>query len=349
MPADLRPPPVSSAPDRGPSIPALDRLGDQLTWAAASAIERDRRPATGSWTWALVPLLVVLVLLSVTAVRVAPSAEATVVGAADRTAAHATGRFVLATHTAGARTATDPADPTGPIDLVVRGDYDRSTGRVRSAVDLTRLPGIGAAVAANGTGQVTTMQDGTTLYLQSELFTSSLPSHPTWVRVDLSRLDPAALGGVALEDGLTDPSGFLDLLRGLGDDTVVVDRVLLDGLPTTHYRGTVDLAAAAADLPPADRDRVLDSFARLGLEPAGGRLPVEAWVDEAGSVRRVRAELDLDPSAPGNEAVDATTVTVDYADLGAPAPITLPDPTTAVDITSMVGPLVGRLGGSAPR
>jgi len=209
------------------------------------------------------------------------------------------------------------------------------------------------------------VQDGTTLYLRSDLFSRTLPGHPEWVSIDLARLEsPGAPSGPAgsladvMGSGLAgggtvvaDPADLLDALRGIGPDTVVVEQGDLDGVAVTHYRGTVHLAAAAAAGGPAEAARLREGFAHLGLDAEDAQLPMDVWVDGNGDVRRVETTLDLsqarnrDGSSMGT---GPTTVTTDYLDLGGPSPVEIPTG-SVVDITPMVqGALAGPLGATTP-
>jgi hypothetical protein len=367
--------PGTDPDDPSIQILALDVLGDRLEQAASASIVRKRRAQRAPWAWGLTiaPALAVLAAVLLFSAQLAPAADARVIQAADRTAARTTGRFVMTTRlqapTAGAA-GSAPAAARPDLTLKVAGAYDRSSGRLRTTIDLAGVLGAagGGAAAPSGpgipgaAGAVETIQDGSMLYLRADLFSRSLPGHPEWVSLDLAKLRSpggAATGsladvlgtGVAGGAVVADPADLLDALRGIGADTVVVEQVELDGVATTHYRGTVDLATAAAASGPVESARLREGFAHLGLDAATAVLPMDVWVDEQGEVRRVQTTLDL--SRAHNEdgtsmGTGPTVVTTDYLDLGAPEPISVPA-ANVVDITPMVqGALAGPLGGATP-
>jgi hypothetical protein len=63
----------------------------------------------------------------------------------------------------------------------------------------------------------------------------------------------------------------------------------LGGVPTKHYRGLLDLQTATADFDSSQREQVLQL---QNAWPDQGA-PVDVWVDESGTVRRVVESLDL--------------------------------------------------------
>jgi hypothetical protein len=332
-------------------IPALRALGDQFDLVAADAVlvQQRRRPAP--WPSILAPALVVLAVVLGLSVKLTPPAEAVVLRAAERTAASDTGRFAMSTRVTGGAT-------VGALELSTDGIYDRTTGRLRTTVDLRRALGGASPSAIPGLdGTVDTIEDGTTIYLHAPVFEEALPDHKPWVKVETSQLATSSpLAAAASLDGtVTDPSTFLEALRGIGEDTHVVAREVIDGVSKFHYRGTGDLARAAAALPAGDRDRLRQGFDRLGVDQSAVQIPMDVWVDELGNVRRVRTDVQV-ADRPENDATlrgSVITVTVDYRDVGMPERIVVPDPSTVTDVTDLVnGMLSGPLSGaasSAPR
>jgi hypothetical protein len=341
-------------PHRPDPIPSLVALGHQFDLVAAAAVaaaaERPQR-APRSWGLVVAPAFAVLVALMVVSIRLTPPADAAVVQAAERTAAQVTGRFVMRTHVATAGGTTDR-----PIDLTSEGTYDRASGRLRSTVDLSRV--FGGAGGSGGTGgsiggPVDTIKDGPRVYLRADVFTNMLPKHRPWVVLDTTRINPSSGLAVTgeLDSTVTDPASFLEALRGIGDDTHAVGEEDIDGAATVHFRGTVSLDRAAGQLSPGERDRLREGFAGLGVVGEHLVLPMDVWVDGQGDVRRVATTLDVASattagSAPTAAATASVAISIDYRDLGGPAPIDLPAPDDTSDITDLVntaldGPLQG--------
>ncbi len=167
----------------------------------------------------------------------------------------------------------------------------------------------------------------------------------SWVRIDPAELADSGLlpeGSMELPKGdwgeSLNPGSALDMLRGAGADATVVDEdVLVNGVSTTHYRGTIDLAAAAAELPEDQASRIPD----LGDIPNPG---YDIWVDS--SDRIVRASLDVTVPAPPSAEVGSVTVNVmlNQSDFGKPVSVTAPPAEDVVSLSDMLGGLEG-LGG----
>ena len=113
-----------------------------------------------------------------------------------------------------------------------------------------------------------------------------------------------------------DPSTLLDELRPAGGfEEIGTERV--DGVETTRFQAT---APRRTPLPDLDIGIVGDTITSL-----------EVWVDHDGLVRRLDvATTDVDP-ATGDAAVDTSSVSIRFSDLG--APITIEAPPDAEDIS----------------
>ena len=312
------------------AIPSLDALGDQLETAAARSIggagsPSGRRSAPRPTVWLAVAaaFLAVVVVASVAlAVNRSGSstADAAVVGALQRSSALTSGRFRMSIHLG------DAADGT---DILADGAYDSAGGRTRATVDVgggssvdvvldhgtifVSLPDQGWARLAGGGGDVTAEAGGT----EPASASSAAPALPSG--------DPSGL--FALGGGVADA-------RDLGRDTI-------DGVATSHFGGSVDLGAAFAGLSGPDADRLAGSLAFFGQRvPRSGRLPLDVWVDDAGTVRRMDTTVDLGALGLGElglgslvaSGASTATVSVTFSDLGAPVSIAVPDPATVTDL-----------------
>jgi hypothetical protein len=122
--------------------------------------------------------------------------------------------------------------------------------------------------------------------------------------------------------GHDDPLWPLDALFGASDDIVEMGTDLAGDISTTHYRLTVDLAAADEFLP-AGIGMPEGPFRRLR------QLPTEVWLDSAGLARRIGIQ-----NAAGNRQVWKV---LEFWDFGVPVTITPPDPgqITTPDLTDL--------------
>ncbi|WP_074946716.1 hypothetical protein [Jiangella alba] len=110
--------------------------------------------------------------------------------------------------------------------------------------------------------------------------------------------------------GHHDPLWPLDALFGANDDVVEAGPDTIRDVTTTHYRLTVDLAAADEHLP-AGIAMPEGPFRRMR------RLPAEVWLEDAGLARRVAIQ-----NASGNRQIWQV---LDLWHFGVEVTITLPD------------------------
>ncbi len=211
---------------------------------------------------------------------------------------------------------------TLPLD----GAVDFGTGAFTFTYDLSQLGLPGAA----STKIQARMVDGA-LYLNlgdlsggADRGLSALTGGKTWVKMDLGSL---GLGAPGSSGGLSEanPSGLLDLLRGVGA-VKTIGTETLRGVETTHYRATIDPARALARTPAALRGRV-----QRGLGAIGGTIPVDVWIDGDGRARKI--ETDVDAKA----ATVATSI--EYYDFGTDVSVTAPPASDTFDFSDMLGGL----------
>ena len=201
-------------------------------------------------------------------------------------------------------------DMTIPLEGAI--DFEHDATRFSMSLSGLGIPGAGdASLEAR-------LVDGR-LYLHLGDLAGALFGGRSWAEVPVD-----AMGGAS-----TDPTGFLDSLRGL----TTVDRVGTDtirGVEATHFRGTVSLADAI-DRAPADRREQL----RRALGSADATLPVDVWVDAKDRPVRFAATFELGPVA--------AAVRLDLFDYGADVHVVAPP---ADEVTSLGGLLGG--GATAP-
>ncbi|MFB6672864.1 hypothetical protein ACFCWG_10775 [Streptomyces sp. NPDC056390] len=100
-----------------------------------------------------------------------------------------------------------------------------------------------------------------------------------WVRVDTATMSDGNL----VTGGATDPLAAAELLRGARKVTYVGQSEVA-GTEVRHYRGTVDMAAAARAASPASRQAL--AAAAKGF--AKDQVPFDVYLDDEGRIRKVR-------------------------------------------------------------
>jgi hypothetical protein len=213
-------------------------------------------------------------------------------------------------------------------------DVDQPNEQIDMTMDLGLLGGEMQVVMADGI-----------VYMRSPMFQDA----PTeWVSMDPTELSPeqaAQFGGFGM--GTTDPSAYAGLFAGVFDVEDAGEQEI-DGVTTTHYRGTIDLTRVLenfGDVVGGEVDRAtrkqlqetIDQFEAMGVED---RIEFHLWVDDEGLPRRQRIAMDFGDLVPGDE--EATMdMTVDYSAFGEPVEVQVPRASEVTDVTGLMGKMGG--------
>jgi len=149
------------------------------------------------------------------------------------------------------------------------------------------------------------------------------------VRLDLEQA--AKNFGVDLNSILAqaaqNPASVLDMLRTAGSvETVGSESV--DGVQTTHYKATIDLAKAAGLIGGPAPDAVQQAIANGG--PA--TIPVDVWVGADGYVRKLTVDETV---GTGNESA-TVHLNLGLSDYGTAANVTAPPSGDTLDATGLI-------------
>jgi hypothetical protein len=146
---------------------------------------------------------------------------------------------------------------------------------------------------------ITTIADGTKSYTSSPAL-DSIPEGKKWVEVDAS--SAASKTGAPPANG---PKEGLKVLEGV-EEAEKVGEEDVDGVPTTHYRGTFPHAEEV-----------------FGVKVDVSEPEVEVWIDAQERVRRMRVSLKSAVSGVANSAT-STDITIDYESFGRVPKIEVP-------------------------
>ncbi len=173
-------------------------------------------------------------------------------------------------------------------DLVLHatGAYDLVAGRSSIQLDVgDLLAGVGLAEGDEPLEIV--VVDGDDTYMRFGLFKQLLGTDG-WVRADGERVAGLLGADAGRATAGASPTVLLRALVGAADvETVGADDVR--GVATTHHRGTLDHDGLGIVTEARDREAL--SALLEGLED-GEELVLDAWVDDAGLVRRVELARD---------------------------------------------------------
>lgn len=251
----------------------------------------------------------------------------------------------------------------GTTTLTSEGEFDTKAKRGRVTQDLSSILGQLGSTGMHlpeGAGTTETIVDGDVIYLKSSLLSSlgSLtggddkdPAKP-WIKIDASKLaadhgsSSAAPGGGLSSGGSTDPTALLDFLTASGDGLKELGNETVRGVATRHVGTNIDLTKALADASKEEREALEQQLGGLGAsgELLGNslkRLPVEAWIDADGHVRRFSITFDFSTVAKDVPELGKAKVTstVELYDFGKPVDIEIPDPSqvSTFDLDSLLG------------
>jgi len=229
---------------------------------------------------------------------------------------------------------SSPALPGSGFTITADGYVDEHQRTGELNMDLAGIPGV-SALTAGGSGTVQMLFQYPVLYMNMPFLAGKLPGGKTWVKLDLDKAAQAA--GIDLSQlssfDQTDPSQIIEYLRASSGGVSTVGSETLDGVPTTHYRGVLQVSAILDRLPANAQAAAKEALQKLG---GNGSIPVDVWVDSQKRVRRVEMSIGggAADSATGAPAF-AGTVTIDYKSYGPIPPLTPPPADQVFDLTSL--------------
>ena len=218
-----------------------------------------------------------------------------------------------------------------PVVFSGIGAFDTAHHRGKLALDFTPL----TPVTGRNLGTMLLVLDGATLYVKLPVLRQLNPRLKPWLKMNLEQ--SAQAQGVDFSAFLAfgqggDPSQILEYLRGSGGvKKVGSDRVR--GVSTTHYTATIDLKKVAKQAPARVRAQVrraIDSIIRLTGQKT---LPVDAWLDGQGRVRRIKYRQKLTLGSKRTEVAQA----MELYDFGTPVVIQIPPRDEVTDLTTAGG------------
>ncbi|MER6348737.1 hypothetical protein ACWC10_04560 [Streptomyces sp. NPDC001595] len=246
--------------------------------------------------------------------------------------------------TAGAAKESPAADTQEQGTRAVRSAYDRTAEEDTARVSLkVRSSAGGESVTANGEGTVD-LEDGDSVMavtaqgqrmeqrvidqvLYQKLPEGQAPDGKPWIRIDLEKV--AAQQGAGSQS-MSDPAQSAAFAKAIDDkDVTKKGTATIDGVDTTRYRVTVDVAK----LPDGD----------TLAEQLGPTLPMDLWLDEQGRIRRQQVDMTVkatpttkdDTSTKASSAPRRATVrtVLEFTDFGTEVDADTPPARQVTDMT----------------
>ncbi|HEX4521106.1 MAG TPA: LppX_LprAFG lipoprotein [Gaiellaceae bacterium] len=225
---------------------------------------------------------------------------------------------------------------SNPVTITANGVFDENDADITldaaSALAAAGLPGAGGSI------EVRYLQENgdPVVYANAPALSSFIPGGQSWVRLDVAQaaqklgVNLNGLGAAATQN----PTDALDLLRSIGSvETVGTETV--DGASTTHYRATVDLTKAAANLGTEEQAFVKHLIAN----GAPTSIPVDVWIGDDGLIHKL--------TFTQSHESDSVALTLEISGYGTPVTVTAPAPADTFDATNLVGMLGSLPHGSA--
>jgi len=251
--------------------------------------------------------------------------------------------------TAGCGGGTSNALSLDPVAAAATKTQEAGAARLRFTIalgspqlhggKLVRLTGTGAidgtsgdvtfSMGSKGSAEVISLQQNGdyVLYVQLAALSAKLPGGKRWVELDLSKLGSAAgldLGKL-LSGSQLQPSDLLSMLQANGGKLSNLGPATVDGVATTHYRATIDVAKAL-------QAKGLTSPLLDGLASRLPTVPEDVWIGGDGLVHRIQIAVGL---RHGGKPV-RMRLQMDMYDYGAHVTIAAPASSDVFDATQLV-------------
>ncbi|HXJ63105.1 MAG TPA: LppX_LprAFG lipoprotein [Actinomycetota bacterium] len=194
----------------------------------------------------------------------------------------------------------------GSVEITGSGAFDYANNR---GVITEHIPSTAGQPAQ--TIEVRTIGD--TVYVKAPGLSADKP----WVKTDTSTFN-AQNGGAAASD----PTQFLDYLRGSSNSVTDEGTDTVRGVHTRKMKAVLDLQKAAEKLPADQRKAVEQAIQQLGTST----IPAEVWIDDQGRLAKMTFSVGTPSGASGSGGGGSLDLTFELFDYGAPVNVTAPPP-----------------------
>jgi hypothetical protein len=204
------------------------------------------------------------------------------------------------------------------------GAFDYSSNKGHMSVDLGKLP----VAAGSDAGRVNVVFDESVIYMKLPALQESVPTSKPWVRIDVKEMQRQS-GGTSQFNafGQADPSQYLQFLQGAGKVEELGSETVRD-VETTRYKAVVDLNEAVKKAPAETRDMLTRAIRASGSKS----VPVNAWIDSDGLLRRVRYSYGDSDQTGGM----SSSITVDFYDFGTAVEVRPPPEDQVTDLADIL-------------
>jgi hypothetical protein len=224
----------------------------------------------------------------------------------------------------------EAVSPGRPGAVVLQGDGVLSNAPPAADV---RLDVSGLLGRAGGTRffELRTVKD--TIYLGFASL-GVAPGGRHWLEINPAReAATAGLAGLPVTNEL-DPGLYLAYLRAAAGSLASIGLQTLDGVPTSGYRGEIDLERVASEASAARRAASIAAVGNLERVTGVHSIPFQVWIDAAGRIRRMSF---VEGEAATEAGAEKVYVTVDLRGFGVEHPRPAPARGDVLDVSSAAG------------
>jgi hypothetical protein len=220
-----------------------------------------------------------------------------------------------------------------PIAMRGSGYINETQLEGSMSIHTTGLPASVAAKFPGGELTVDAVFKGYTYYMRMPFLAGHLPAGKTWMKLNLANAIKQRYGfsPTDVQSGATDPGQFLTMLKA--SHATVVGHTVLQGVPATEYRGTIDLHSIVDRLPAGERAQARAGIDKLIAQVGASSFPLEAWVDSSDHVRRIHMTIPV--TTLGSSG--GLNMTMDLSGFGSVQPVVIPPDSQVFDATALVG------------
>ncbi|MFD3307651.1 DUF1396 domain-containing protein [Streptomyces sp. NPDC058694] len=214
-------------------------------------------------------------------------------------------------------------------------------GRVKADAQMRMKPDVAMSMkmtaldqGADGTAEIRLVDKA--MYIGGGAAAAKEMDGKSWIKFDLSTLGDDALGGAAPGAGTADknPAQESTFLTG-SKDVKKVGTEKVEGVETTHYKGTVTLDEFRKSLKDEtkttreQREKSLEQYEKMGVDA----LTMDMWIDGDDRTKQFRMQGDADKGM-----LDMTITFVDY---NKPVTVEAPPAKDVMDLAEMMGDIEG--------
>ena len=174
-----------------------------------------------------------------------------------------------------------------------------------------------------------------------EALRARMPGKKPWIVIDLDKMyrQQYGMSFSGMQGGASsDPTEQLQYLRGASDSVKKVGKEKVRGVPTTHYKATIDLKKSAKE----QGGKLKQAYKKLESRIGTSKLPVEVWLDGKGRIRRYEMEMPL-PKTNGTTSQGENTgkrgsisIAEEIHDFGTPVKVSPPPSNQTVDVSELM-------------